>query len=90
MSLKKINEKLNEKQRKIIHSTNKLMMNNDGPLFCDKCNNRLGIIRMLRQSIFKKKGSNYLVTCKNCYTINIRVKGDIGENIDREWREYGV
>lgn len=90
MSLKRISSKLDEKQRKIIHSTQKLMMNKDSPLFCDKCSNRLGIVRMLKQSLFKKKGQIYLVVCKECLTINERIKGDISQNIDRDWAEYGV
>lgn len=90
MSLKTTSNKIDEKQRKIIHSTQKLMMNNDSPLFCDKCKSRLGILRMLKSAFFKKKGEKYLISCKSCLTINVRVKGDIAKNIDKDWAEYGV
>jgi RNase P subunit RPR2 len=90
MSLKKISERLDEKQRKIYISTQNILQNKDSALFCDECKNRLGIFRMLRYAFKKKKHESYYVLCKKCNFVNVRVKGEIGKNIDDFWSKHGV
>lgn len=90
MSLKGINKKINDKEIKIRWSTEHLLRDSDSPLFCDKCHKRLGIIYMIRFSLFKKQGTKYIVKCRRCNHLNTRVKGQIGQDIDKDWRDYGV
>ena len=90
MSLKKINKKIIDKEIKIKYSTEKLLRNKDSPLFCDKCEERLGLVRMIFYAWGKKRGEKYLVPCKNCLTINLRIKGQIEKDIDSDWAKYGV
>lgn len=89
MSLREINKKLGSKQAKIQWSMQYNLLNVDSPLFCDKCKARLGVLYMVRNSLFKKKGAVYLVVCRSCKHINSRVKGDMGKKIDSDWDKYG-
>lgn len=89
MSLKEINKKFGSKEAKIRFSVRNLNINPDSPLFCDNCKKKLGLIHMLRQSIKVKPGVKYIVTCKKCKTLNSRVKGEIGKQIDKTWDKYG-
>jgi len=82
MNLKKISNKIGEKERKIQHSIYNLNFNPDSPLFCNHCKKKIGIIRMLKKSIWVKKGSEYVVKCRFCNNLNIRIKGDIEKIID--------
>lgn len=90
MSLKKISSKLGEKERKIRYSVENTLLNDDGPLFCDKCKKRIGLITMVHFSLFKKKGMPYYVVCDNCHHVNKRIKGEHGKRIDSDWDKYGV
>lgn len=89
MSLKEINKKLGSKEAKIRFSMQNLNINPDSPLHCDYCKKKLGILRMLRQSIKVKPKSKYVVECKHCFRGNIRVKGEIGKQIDETWEKHG-
>jgi RNase P subunit RPR2 len=82
-------KKIDNKGVKIRYSLENLMLNPDSPLLCDKCKSRLGILRMMSKALFKKKGSKYIVICKHCKTKNMRVKGQIGMDIDDRWNKYG-
>lgn len=59
----------------------------DSPLFCDnpECRHRLGFFRILRQALFKKQGSVYLVRCCVCGIENKRVKGALKKKFDERW-----
>jgi len=89
MSLKKINNKLTEKQVKIQYSMQKLLQDKDSAIFCDYCNNRLGILRMIWIAKGIKKGNRYLVPCKVCKKINMRLKGEVNNKIENDWAKYG-
>lgn len=89
MSLKTINKKIASKEAKIQWSMEKLLKDKDSVIFCDNCKNRLGIFYMIRQSFFKKKGEKYLVPCRSCKTINLRIKGKLSSDIDKDWDEFG-
>lgn len=85
----KITEKLDSKTAKARHSVENAFMNPKSPLFCDYCEKPLGLTNMLRKSIFRKKGSEYVVRCKNCGKENVRVKGDLSKEIDENWKKHG-
>ena len=89
MNLKKISNKIESKEGKIKWSMEKLLKDEDSLIFCDTCKERLGIIYMIRFSIFKKKGEFYKVVCRKCKYINKRIKGNIGKKIDSDWNKYG-
>ena len=89
MSLKKINNKITEKQVKIQYSMQDLLQNKDSAIFCDKCKERLGILRMIWIAKFLKKGTTYLVICKQCTHINKRIKGNVSDDIEKNWAKYG-
>ncbi len=89
MSLKTISNKISSKEGKIKWSMEKLLKDTDSLIFCDKCKNRLGIIHMMRLALFRKKGMKYIVPCRKCKTINIRIKGELSKDIDKDWLEYG-
>lgn len=89
MSLKGINKKIASKEAKITWSMEKLLKDSNSTIFCDKCKKRLGILHMIRFSFRRKKGEKYLVPCRSCKTINIRFKGQLATDIDRDWSNYG-
>lgn len=89
MSLREINKKLGSKEAKIRYSMYNLNFNPNSPLFCTYCKKKLGLIRMLKKSIWVKPGSEYVVKCKYCNNLNIRIKGKIGEDIDKNWDRDG-
>lgn len=80
--------KLGAKELKIKSSVHYLYYSLDSPLFCDKCNTSLGLLRMIRSALFKKKGSEYIVVCKECEYENIRVKGEIEKKLDERFKDY--
>jgi len=80
--------KMAEKEVKVMSSVHYLYYSPDSPLFCDKCNKKIGLPRMLRKALFKKKGSEYVVICQWCEYENIRVKGEIGKKMDRRYEDY--
>jgi hypothetical protein len=82
-------KKIDNKGIKVRYSLENLMLNPDSPLLCDKCSSRLGILNMVFKAFFKKRGVKYIVVCKNCKTNNVRVKGEIGKDIDQNWDKYG-
>ena len=84
-----ITKKIDSKTAKMQYSIQNNLFNTNSLLFCDKCRVKLGLLRMLRKSIFTKKGSEYIVKCKYCGKENIRVKGQIGKEIDKEWEKIG-
>lgn len=91
MSLRKINRYMNEKQRKIQFSTQMALMNpEESVLFCDKCNKRLGLLRLVRFAWGKQKGEEYLIICRSCLHLNKRIKGYAGDKIEEDWRKYGI
>lgn len=59
----------------------------DSPFFCDDCKKPLGALHIIRTALFKKKGSSYVVACKNCGKLNGRVKGAFADEVDRRWTE---
>jgi len=61
------------------------MVKSAGGIHCDECENLLGIWRMVRHALFKRKGSTYFVPCKKCKHVNNRVKGEIGKHLDGRW-----
>ena len=85
----KITEKIDSKTMKARHSVENAFFNPKSPLFCDYCEKPLGLTSMLRKSIFRKKGCEYVVRCKNCGKENVRVKGDLSKEIDETWEKTG-
>lgn len=65
-----------------------LMLDPSSDIHCDKCQERMGIFHTLRYALFKKKGSEYFVPCKNCGYANPRTKGEYGDSIKSKWREF--
>lgn len=82
-------KKIDSKTAKMRHSVDNAFFNPTSPLFCNSCHKPLGIGRMLIKSIFKKRGSEYIVICKSCKKENIRVKGALSREIDENWEKYG-
>jgi RNase P subunit RPR2 len=62
-----------------------LLENDANPLHCQQCKQSLGIGRMMRKAIFKRKGSTYVVICKHCKHENHVVKGSIKAHLDKEF-----
>ncbi|PNX49474.1 MAG: hypothetical protein BV457_01565 [Thermoplasmata archaeon M9B1D] len=85
----KITKKIDSKTAKMQFSIQNNLFNTESPLFCSKCHIKLGLLRMLRRSIFTKKGSEYVVKCKSCGSANKRIKGQMGEKINQEWEKTG-
>ena len=90
MSLKIINEKITNKQNKIQWSMQNFMLNKSSHLFCDKCKERLGILRMVWMAKSVKKGVKYYIVCPKCHYLNGRIKGELAKKIDSDWDKYGV
>lgn len=85
----KITKKLDSKTAKMTYSIQNNLFNPASKLFCDKCHIKLGLLHILRTSVFTKKGREYVVKCKYCGKKNKRIKGQIGEEIDRSWEKVG-
>ena len=64
-----------------------LYLNPASVLKCDQCHAHLGLWRMVRRALFKKKGDVYIVRCKTCGCGNRRIKGSIGAEIDEKWND---
>jgi len=62
-----------------------LYVSPDSPLKCSRCGANLGLWRMVRTALFKKKGTIYFVTCKRCKTMNKREKGKLKEDLEERW-----
>ena len=82
-------KKIDGKMAKMRYSVENSLTNPSTKLFCDKCHSRIGIVCMLRKSIRVKKNTTYKVICKSCGEVNIRLKGAVGEEIDKTWDKYG-
>ena len=87
MNLNKINNKITSKQVKIQYSMQRLLQDNNSSIFCDKCKNRLGILRMIWICKGIKQGTKYIVPCKKCKHINTRIKGEVSNKIEEEWEK---
>lgn len=59
----------------------------DSVIFCDKCQERLGILHTLRYALFKKQGITYHVKCKICKFQNPRIKGQYKKNVTEKWED---
>lgn len=90
MSLRKITEKIDEKNRKIQFSLDNALKNDDSMLFCDNCKARLGITKMIFSAMKVKQGQEYYVFCKCCGHTNKRIKGELGSKFDKDWDCFGV
>lgn len=54
---------------------------------CDSCGYRLNRLKMLKKTLFKKKGDEYRIICPDCKFINKRHRGDLGDKLRKEWEE---
>jgi hypothetical protein len=74
-------------ETKVIADTQMLYTDTTSVIHCDKCEERIGIWRMVRQALFKKKGDVYYVKCPYCHYSNRRVKGEAGKELDERWKD---
>jgi len=56
-------------------------------LHCEQCHMRMGILHILRRSLFKKPGALYIVVCKACKHENLRYKGAYKKELEDHWKE---
>jgi RNase P subunit RPR2 len=90
MSLRKIFDRIDKKNRKINYSLQNTLNNPSSIVFCDECHNRLSITKMIFKARKVDKGEKYYITCKNCGCTNMRIKGDLSDKIDADWDQFGV
>lgn len=86
----KIKKKMDNFDEKLLHARADvpyLFTTPDSPLKCDNCKAHLGMWRMVRRAVFKKKGSEYYVVCRRCHTVNRRVKGELAKELDKRWED---
>lgn len=74
-------------RQKVALDMSNLYLDTSSPIHCDKCKERLGILRTLRYALFKPKGTAYYVPCKSCKHPNERIKGQYKQNISKQWKE---
>jgi hypothetical protein len=64
-----------------------LYQNPESPLHCDQCKASLGVMHILRYSLFKKMGVVYHVPCKSCKHRNPRTKGAYKSTVEQQWKD---
>lgn len=62
-----------------------LVTDSTSPLYCDGCNEYMGILKSLKSALFKKHGLEYLVICQHCGKQNIRIKGQLKGDLNKRW-----
>lgn len=86
----KVNKQTTEKTKakietKISGDMQYLTTDPTSPLYCEKCNEYIGILKSIKSAIFKKQGSEYIVKCKHCGTYNVRIKGQLKGDLKKRW-----
>jgi hypothetical protein len=80
-------KKIFDYRTKVSNDMANLYLNPDSALHCEQCHERMGIMRILRRSLFKKPGVLYIVVCKACGHENVRYKGAYKKEIEEHWSE---
>lgn len=75
-------------KQKIAFDFSNLMLDRSSVIYCDKCKEKLGVLRTLRCALFKKQGSIYHVPCKACGYFNERKKGSYKQDVNKYWKEF--
>jgi len=86
----KVAEKIDRKMEKVRYGVENTLRNPQSKIMCDKCHERLGIIHMLKKSVRVKKNTVYRVICRSCGHVNKRLKGAMGEEMEKTWKKYGT
>lgn len=76
--------------QKVAFDMSNLYLDPHSVLHCSKCKDRLGVLHIIRYSIFKKKGTPYNVPCKSCGHLNKRIKGEYKQDVDEFWKDFSA
>jgi len=73
---------------KTYHTKAYVFSREDTKFNCQECGKRLGLGRLFIKAIFTKKGGSYTVRCPACKFRNPIRKGEIGEELSKEFEAY--